>query len=392
MGLIKTLTGQFAKIKVIGVGGGGNNAINSMITEDAIKGVDFIAVNTDSQALLNSLASIKIQIGEKLTKGLGAGGNPQMGQKAAEESKERIKEVLQGTDMVFVTGGMGGGTCTGAAPIIAQIAKKELGILTIGVVTKPFLFEGTRRMTNAEEGISQLRENVDTLIVIPNQKVMEVVNNKATLLEAFKIADSVLSKGTKAIADLITVPGLINLDFADIKAVMSNAGSALMGTGEAEGENRIQKAVEDAVDSPLVEVNIEGARGVLINVTGGPDITMAEIEEAARNITERTAPDANIIFGATIDKELKGKVKISVIATGFDTSRANLYQHIKKPQPTLINLPSQPKIQTQENKNTSEESNISDNRIKEFLNTKEVPTGIDIIDEYDIPAFLRKNK
>ena len=239
MGLIKTLTGQFAKIKVIGVGGGGNNAVNSMIAEDAIKGVDFIAVNTDSQALLNSHAPIKIQIGEKLTKGLGAGGNPQMGQKAAEESKERIKEVLEGTDMVFVTGGMGGGTCTGAAPVIAHIAKKELGILTIGVVTKPFLFEGTRRMTNAEDGISQLRENVDTLIVIPNQKVMEVVNDKATLIEAFKIADSVLSKGTKAIADLITIPGLINLDFADIKTVMSNAGSALMGVGEAEGDPRL---------------------------------------------------------------------------------------------------------------------------------------------------------
>lgn len=391
MGLIKTLTGQFAKIKVIGVGGGGNNAINSMINEDAIKGVDFIAVNTDSQALLNSLASVKIQIGEKLTKGLGAGGNPQMGQKAAEESRERIKEVLQGTDMVFITGGMGGGTCTGAAPLIAQIAKKELGILTIGVVTKPFLFEGTRRMTNAEEGVSQLRENVDTLIVIPNQKVMEVVNNKATLLEAFKIADSVLSKGTKAIADLITVPGLINLDFADIKTVMSNAGSALMGVGEAEGDNKIQKAVKDAVESPLIEVNIEGARGVLINVTGGPDITMAEIEEAARSITERTAPDANIIFGATIDKDLKGKVKISVIATGFDTSRANLYQHIKKPQPTLINLPTQPKTEP-EIKKTQEPSNLSDNQIKEFLDTKEVPVGIDIIDEYDIPAFLRKNK
>jgi len=391
MGLIKTLTGQFAKIKVIGVGGGGNNAINSMITEDAIKGVDFIAVNTDSQALLNSLASIKIQIGEKLTKGLGAGGNPQMGQKAAEESRERIKEVLQGTDMVFITGGMGGGTCTGAAPIIAQIAKKELGILTIGVVTKPFLFEGTRRMTNAEEGISQLRENVDTLIVIPNQKVMEVVNNKATLLEAFKIADSVLSKGTKAIADLITVPGLINLDFADIKAVMSNAGSALMGTGEAEGENKIQQAVEDAVDSPLVEVNIEGARGVLINVTGGPDITMAEIEEAAKAITERTAPDANIIFGATIDKELKGKVKISVIATGFDSSRSNLYHQIKKPQPTLINQPNQPQPESY-SKNNNEPAELNDNQIKEYFNNKEVPAGIDIVDEYDIPAFLRKNK
>lgn len=392
MGLIKTLTGQFAKIKVIGVGGGGNNAINSMIAEDAIKGVDFISVNTDSQALLNSQASIKIQIGEKLTKGLGAGGNPQIGQKAAEESRERIKEVLEGTDMVFVTGGMGGGTCTGAAPIIAQIAKKELGILTIGVVTKPFSFEGTRRMTNAEEGISQLRENVDTLIVIPNQKVMEVVNSKATLLEAFKIADSVLSKGTKAIADLITVPGLINLDFADIKTVMSNAGSALMGVGEAEGENKIQKAVEDAIDSPLIEVNIEGARGVLINVTGGPDITMAEIEEAAKTITERTAPDANIIFGATIDNDLKGRVKISVIATGFDTSRASLYQHIKKPQPTLINLPKPTKVQTSETKDVTNPNELNDNQIKEFLDNKEVPAGIDIVDEYDIPAFLRKNK
>jgi cell division protein FtsZ len=392
MGLIKTLTGQFAKIKVIGVGGGGNNAINSMILEDAIKGVDFISINTDSQALLNSLATIKIQIGEKLTKGLGAGGNPQIGQKAAEESKERIKEVLEGTDMVFITGGMGGGTCTGAAPLIAQIAKKELGILTIGVVTKPFLFEGTRRMTNAEEGISQLRENVDTLIVIPNQKVMEVVNTKATLLEAFKIADSVLSKGTKAIADLITVPGLINLDFADIKTVMSNAGSALMGVGEAEGENKVQKAVEDAVNSPLIEVNIEGARGVLINVTGGPDITMSEIEEAAKTITERTAPDANIIFGATIDNDLKGKVKISVIATGFDSNRANLYQHLKKPQPTLINMPKVENAPKSENNNPSTPTELSDSQIKEFLENKEVPAGIDIVDEYDIPAFLRKNK
>jgi cell division protein FtsZ len=392
MGLIKTLTGQFAKIKVIGVGGGGNNAINSMISEDSIKGVDFISINTDSQALLNSLASIKVQIGEKLTKGLGAGGNPQIGQKAAEESKERIKEVLENTDMVFITGGMGGGTCTGATPLIAQIAKKELGILTIGVVTKPFLFEGTRRMTNAEEGISQLRENVDTLIVIPNQKVMEIVKDKGTLLEAFKVADSVLSKGTKAIADLITVPGLINLDFADIKTVMSNAGSALMGVGEAEGENKVQKAVLDAIDSPLIEVNIEGARGVLINVTGGPDITMAEIEKAAKSITERTAPDANIIFGASIDNELKGKVKISVIATGFDLSRASLYQHVKKPQPTLINLPNPPKKEKIKNKKLPEPEELSDKQIKEFLDTKEVPDGIDIVDEYDIPAFLRKNK
>jgi len=384
MGLIKTLTGQFAKIKVIGVGGGGNNAINSMISEDSIKGVDFIAVNTDSQALLNSLAPIKIQIGEKLTKGLGAGGNPQMGQKAAEESRERIKEVLEGTDMVFITGGMGGGTCTGAAPIIAQIAKKELGILTIAVVTKPFMFEGTRRMSNAEDGISQLKDNVDTLIVIPNQKVMEVVNNKATLIEAFKIADSVLNKGTKAIADLITTPGLINLDFADIKTIMSNAGSALMGTGEAEGEDRARLAVEAAIDSPIVEVNIEGARGVLINITGGTDLTMAEIEESARAITERTAPDSNIIFGATIDPALKGKIKISVIATGFDNSRAHLYQSIKK-QPVQTNIPNIQQIPQNETVKT-----LEDSQIQKMLGDKDLPAGIDIVDEFDIPAFLRK--
>lgn len=387
MGLIKTLAGQFAKIKVIGVGGGGNNAINSMISEDSIKGVDFIAINTDSQALLNSLAPIKIQIGEKLTKGLGAGGNPQMGQKAAEESKERIKEVLAGTDMVFITGGMGGGTCTGAAPIIAEIAKKELGILTIAVVTKPFLFEGTRRMTNAEEGISQLRNNVDTLIVIPNQKVMEVVNNKATLLEAFKIADSVLNKGTKAIADLITVPGLINLDFADIKAVMSNAGSALMGVGEAEGDNRAQNAVDAAIESPLVEATIEGARGVLINITGGSDLTMAEIEEAAKTITQRAAPDANIIFGATIDNELKGKIKISVIATGFDNTKAHFYQSIKKP---IIESNPNPVQATNTSSLNNEPKEINNQDIQKFLGDKDIPAGVDIVDEFDIPAFLRK--
>jgi cell division protein FtsZ len=390
MGLIKTLAGQFAKIKVIGVGGGGNNAINSMITDDSINGVDFVAINTDSQALLNSLATIKIQIGEKLTKGLGAGGNPQTGQKAAEESRERIKEVLTGTDMVFITGGMGGGTCTGAAPIIAQIAKKELGILTIAVVTKPFLFEGTRRMTNAEEGISQLRNNVDTLIVIPNQKVMEVVNDKATLLEAFKIADSVLNKGTKAIADLITVPGLINLDFADIKAVMSNAGSALMGVGEAEGENRAQKAVDAAVESPLVEATIEGARGVLINVTGGPDLTMVEIEEAAKTITQRAAPDANIIFGATIDNELKGKVKISVIATGFDNTKAHFYQSIKKPALESNPLPNQTLISPPTITSSNEPKEVTSQEVSKFLGDKDIPAGVDIVDEFDIPAFLRK--
>jgi cell division protein FtsZ len=387
MPLIKTLTGQFAKIKVIGVGGGGNNAINSMIEEDSIKGVDFIAINTDSQALLNSKALIKLQIGEKITKGLGAGGNPQIGQEAAEESSERIKELLEGTDMLFITGGMGGGTCTGSAPIIARIAKKELGILTIAVVTKPFLFEGTRRMTNAEEGISLLRENVDTLIVIPNQKVMEVVNSEATLTEAFKIADSVLNKGTKAIADLITTPGLINLDFADIKTVMSNAGSALMGVGEAEGENRSAKAVEAAISSPIVEVNIDGARGVLINITGGNDLKMSEIEEAAKTITSKTAPDANIILGATIDPSLKGKIKITVIATGFDPNAARIYQAFKKTeiqQSTQTNL-----IDKTETENSK---TIDNTKLKDYLGDQDVPPGIDISDEFDIPAFLRKSK
>ena len=385
MGLIKTLTGQFAKIKVIGVGGGGNNAVNSMISQDEIKGVDFIAINTDSQALLNSLAPIKIQIGEKITKGLGAGGDPNIGQQAADESRERIKEVLEGTDMLFITGGMGGGTCTGAAPVIAEIAKKELGILTIAVVTKPFLFEGTRRMSKADEGLSRLRQNVDTLIVIPNQRVMEVVNSQATLLEAFKIADSVLTKGTKAIADLITTSGLINLDFADIKSVMSNAGSALMGVGEAEGANKAQDAVEAAIDSPLVEVNIDGARGVLINITGGPDITMAEIEESAKTITSHVAPDANVIFGASIDPDLSGKIKVTVIATGFDPSKNSGYSSYKKPQAlqkALINLDT----------NTENESPAEiDPHLQNLMADQEVPAGIDIEDEFDIPAFLRKN-
>jgi len=386
MPLIKTLAGQFAKIKVMGVGGGGNNAINSMIEDDDIQGVDFVAVNTDSQALLNSKAQIKLQIGEKLTKGLGAGGNPQIGQEAAQESEERIKEMLESTDMLFITGGMGGGTCTGAAPVIARIAKKELGILTIAVVTKPFLFEGTRRMTNAEEGISLLKDNVDTLIVIPNQKVMDVVNDKATLLEAFKVADSVLTKGTRAIADLITVPGLINLDFADIKSVMSNAGSALMGVGEADGDNRAMKAVEAAISSPLVEVSIDGARGVLINITGGPDLTMAEIEEAAKTITAKTSPDANIIFGATIDKTIKDKIKITVIATGFDPNAARIYQSYKKPQPTPQ---AQPQLITTNNENTDQ---VDQTTINKYLGDQEIPQGIDISDEFDIPAFLRKNK
>jgi cell division protein FtsZ len=372
MPLIKNLTGQFAKIKVLGIGGGGNNAINSMVSDGNFVGVDFVAVNTDSQALLNSQAPLKIQIGEKLTKGLGAGGNPQIGQQAAQESEDKIREVLVDTDMLFITGGMGGGTCTGAAPIIAQIAKNELGILTTAVVTKPFIFEGTRRLSRAQEGINQLKNHVDTLIVIPNQKVMEVVNSQVTLQEAFRIADSVLQKGTKAIADLITTPGLINLDFADIKSVMGDAGSALMGVGEAEGENRALAAIEAAIHSPLVEVNITGARGVLINISGGSDMTMAEIESAAKSITAKVAPDANIIFGTNIDPRLEGKIKITVIATGFDSQSPNLYQ--------LSAPTTQPKIKK-----------ITPSQIEKILGDQKIPTGVDIVDELDIPSFLRRN-
>ncbi len=367
MGLIKTLSGQFAKIKVIGVGGGGNNAINSMIVDGQIQGVDFVAINTDSQDLLHSQAPIKVQIGEKLTRGLGSGGKPQIGQKAAEESRERIKELLAGTDMVFIAGGMGGGTCTGAAPVVAQIAKKELGILTIAVVTKPFFFEGTHRMTNAEEGLLNLKQNVDALIVIPNQKVMDIVSNDQDMPieQAFKLADSVLTKGTKAIADIITLPGHINLDFADIRSVMSDAGSALMGVGEAEGENRATKAIQDAIHSPLVEVDINGARGVLINVAGGHDLGMKEVAQASEIIREQASADANIIFGTTIDDSLNGKIKVTVIATGFDDSK------IKRPQTTQMTTQNQ----------TSTKYNLNN-----------LPDGLEIETEYDIPSFLKRQQ
>lgn len=321
--LIRPQTASFAKIRVIGIGGGGGNVVNSMIRESMIKGVDFIAVNTDGQALLNSQASAKVQIGENLTKGLGSGGNPEIGQKSAEESREKIKELLEGTDMVFLTAGMGGGTGTGAAPIVAEVAK-EVGALTVAVVTKPFTFEGTRRMVAAEEGIENLKDKVDTLIVIPNQRILEVVDKKLSLLEAFKIADSVLNHGVQGISDLITIPGLVNVDFADVKAIMSDAGSALMGIGIGVGENRAQHAARQATSSPLLEVSMEGARGVLFNIIGGLDITMSEVDEASKIITAAADPDANIIFGATIDESMHDQIKITVVATGFDESRRRL--------------------------------------------------------------------
>jgi cell division protein FtsZ len=309
-------TDRFADIKVIGVGGGGNNAVNRMIAS-GLKGVEFIAVNTDAQALLMSQANRKIQVGEKVTKGLGAGANPEIGKKAAEESRDLIAECLKGADMVFVTAGMGGGTGTGAGPVVAEVAK-ELGALTVGVVTKPFTFEGRRRMTQAEQGIAELKEKVDTLIIIPNDRLLQVVEKRTSIVEAFRIADDVLRQGVQGISDLIAVPGLINLDFADVKTIMVDTGSALMGIGRANGENRGVEAARMAISSPLLETSIDGAKGVLLNITGGSSLGLFEVNEAAAVIAEAADPDANIIFGAVIDETMEEEVKVTVIATGFE--------------------------------------------------------------------------
>lgn len=325
--LIKPQTANFAKIRVMGIGGGGNNTLSSMISHNQIQGVDFVAVNTDAQALLLCQAATKMQMGENLTKGLGSGGDPEIGKQAAEESAEKIKDMLDGSDMVFLAAGMGGGTGTGASPVIAKIAK-EVGALTIAVVTKPFVFEGTRRMVTAEDGVESLKDKVDTLIVIPNQRILDVVDKKLSLIEAFKVADSVMSQGVQGISDLITIPGLINVDFADVKTIMTNAGSALMGIGTGVGENRAQTAARSAIASPLLEISMDGARGVLFNIVGGPDLTMTEVDEAAKIIAQAADPDANIIFGATIDDTMHDQIKITVIATGFDQTKQKLQQYI----------------------------------------------------------------
>lgn len=391
--LIKPDIARFAKIKVIGIGGGGCNAINSMISVNQINGVDFIGVNTDAQALLMNQAQSKIQIGENLTRGLGAGGNPEIGKQAAEESREKIKEYLQDTDMVFLTCGEGGGTGTGATPVIAQIAK-DLGALTVAVVTKPFAFEGTRRMVNAEEGILDLKDKVDTLIVIPNQRLLEVVDKKMTLIEAFRVADSVLGHGVQGIADLITMPGLINVDFADVRAIMTNAGSSLMGIGTGVGENRAATASRAAIASPLLEVSIDGAKGVLFNITGGQDLTMSEVDEAAKLIAGAVDPDANIIFGATIDDSMVDQVKITVIATGFDETKKRLRElsgrvpgarpgyASQQPQPFANpQQPGQPQPVSQQ-----QSLNQNQNQNSQFP-ADDLPAEED---EFDIPAFLRQ--
>ncbi len=309
-------TNQFADIKVIGVGGGGGNAVNRMIQAE-LKGVHFIAVNTDAQALNLSLAEHKMQIGAKLTKGLGAGADPEIGKKAAEESRDELMQALRGADMVFVTAGMGGGTGTGGAPVVAEVAK-EVGALTVGVVTRPFTFEGKKRATQAEQGIQELKSKVDTLITIPNDRLLQVVDKSTSINEAFRIADDVLRQGVQGISDLIAVPGLINLDFADVKTIMSNTGTALMGIGSAKGENRAAEAAKIAISSPLLETSIEGAKGVLLNITGGPDLGLFEVNEAAEIISQAADPEANIIFGAVIDENLEDEVRVTVIATGFD--------------------------------------------------------------------------
>lgn len=372
---------NFAQIKVIGVGGGGNNAVNRMV-EAQLKGVEFIAINTDKQALYTSKAEYKVQIGDKLTRGLGAGANPEIGKKAAEESKDEILTLLQGSDMVFVTAGMGGGTGTGAAPLVAQLAK-EMGILTVGVVTKPFIFEGKVRMKNAERGIEDLKANVDTLITIPNDKLLQLVQKNTSMLEAFSIADNVLKQGIQSISDLIAVPGLINLDFADVTSIMKEQGLAHMGIGTAVGENRAVEAAREAIQSPLLETSIKGAKGVLLNITGGSNLGLFEINEASTLVQESCDPEANIIFGASIREDLGDEISITVIATGFES---NQLQDMRI-NDTISKFTTKP-VETVVEKKEVEP-------IKEVVAAKEEPKKVSLTEEEDdmiIPTFLRRRR
>lgn len=349
-----------AKIRVVGVGGGGSNAISSMIKDRHIEGVEFIAVNTDAQALGVSSAPVKVQIGDELTRGLGSGGNPEIGRKAAEESADKLHEVLQGSDMVFLTAGLGGGTGTGAMPFVAGIAK-GIGALTIGVVTKPFSFEGSRRQMQAEEGWANLKDRVDALITIPNQRILEITDRSISILDAFKLADSVLGEAVQGISDMITSPGLINVDFADVKTIMNEAGSAMMGMGVSSGEDRSATAARNAIHSPLLELSIEGATGILFNIVAGRDFGMHEIDQAAQIISDAAYPDANIIFGTSIDESLEDQVKITVIATGFELKPNSISDSSFKAVPT---------------------GSIEPAGDKEEKSPEEV---------YDVPAFLRKS-
>ena len=392
-----------ATIKVVGVGGAGNNGVNRMV-ENGLKSVEFISVNTDRQQLNVSKANKKIQIGEKLTRGLGAGANPEVVKCSAEESKTEIAEALKGADMVFVTAGMGGGTGTGAAPIVAEVSK-EMGILTVGVVTKPFPFEGKRRMMQAEAGIEELRQNVDTLIIIPNEKLLQVVEKQTSIMDAFKMSDDVLRQGVQGISDLITIPGLVNLDFADVKTIMLDAGVAHIGIGRASGEHRAQEAARQAIHSPLLETSIEGAGGVLLNVTGGKDLCLLEISEAADLVQKSVDADANIIFGAVIDEKLENEIVITVIATGFTKTA---FQDLKLDSivgEALKNATVSQNTQPQQTNSFSDLGSLSgmssqmpkNNMGNNSSSISSARTNISSSNEYkmvdlDIPPFLRRNK
>lgn len=384
-----------ADIKVVGCGGGGNNAVNRMIME-GLANVDFIAINTDKQALSQSNAPHKIQIGEKLTKGLGAGANPEIGQKAAEESKEEIEAALKGADMVFITAGMGGGTGTGSAPVVAEIAK-SMGILTVGVVSKPFLFEGKARMKNAEGGINNLKNRVDSLVTIPNERLLLIVDKKTSFKEAFRMADEVLRQGVQGITDLITDNGLINLDFNDVRAVMLNRGVAHMGVGYGKGDNKATDAVKAAISSPLLETSINGATGILLNITGGEDLSLLEINEAAEIVKEACDPEANIIFGAVIDPELNDEVKITVLATGFEREfrGAEEEKAVRKPETpnSASRSPYSREPEVNERRDTWEPSNSRDSAHRqETQKSESSPRNGDDDDQIEIPAFLRNRR
>lgn len=390
---------NFAQIKVIGVGGGGGNAVNRMVSE-GLGGVEFISVNTDNQALMLSKAKTRVRIGDKLTRGLGAGGNPEIGRKAAEESADELYEVIRGADMVFIASGMGGGTGTGASPVIAQIAK-ELGALTIGVVTRPFSFEGSRRMQSAEAGIEALKSQVDTLIVIPNDRLLQLADKRASLQQAFSLADDVLRQGIQGISELITVPALINLDFADVRTIMSEGGAALMAVGRANGDDRARKAAEMAISSGLLDVTIDGARGILFNITGGPNLSLFEVNEAAAIIKESAHAEVNLIFGAQIDENMGDELRITVIATGFEQSRAARKMEAQlgsrpsvpvsrsapqSPQP--MPRPAQPSASPQE-----QQSFMPPAPQQRPAQPPETPPArVYEEDDIDIPTFLRKRK
>jgi cell division protein FtsZ len=363
---------SYARIKVVGVGGGGCNAVDRMIQE-GLQGVEFVAVNTDAQALMLSAATTRVRVGEKLTRGLGSGGDPETGRKATEESAEELYSVLKGSDMVFITAGMGGGTGTGGASVVAQIAK-EVGALTIGVVTRPFTFEGSRRIQSAESGISRLKEQADTLIVIPNDRLLQIVDKRANLQQAFRVADDVLRQGVQGISELITIPGLINLDFADVRTIMSEGGAALMAVGNAKGEDAARMAAEQAISSQLLDITIDGARGILFNVTGGSELTLFDVNQAAAIIKETAHPDVNLIFGAVIDPEMKDAVRVTVIATGFE--RTGMPRRIVEAKPVSVSEPEEMGDREESAQNVRQV--IKDFQPRSF-NTEDL----------DIPTFLR---